>query len=123
MEKKFKGSKFGTLGENSYNRTFICACLRKDLKDAFNKDWKFSVRKTSGQGIQVSILQMPRKAMEGEFNKWASFIYPENFTNGKDYIKLIDTAMAYNYDNSDGQTDYFDVNYYLTWNVSKVKYV
>ena len=123
MEKSFIGEKFQSLGENRFNRTIICHCLREDFKKAFGKPWKFSVRKTSGSGIQIEIKQMPKKELNQAFEKWTNFIHPENFNNSATFNKLEELGHAYNYDRSDAQTDYFDCNYYLTWDVSNIKYI
>ena len=92
----FIGDKFDNSNPNKYNRTWIARHIRQDLKEVFNKDWKFSVRKTLGNGIDISVKK-----------------YPVNTDIELMTDKIRRIADAYNYDNSDGMTDYFDRNFYL----------
>lgn len=92
----FVGDKFDKNNERRYDRVWICQQIRKDLKDTFGKDWKFLVHKDGYNSIEVIVKIHPP-------------IEDEDLITGK--IRRI--ADAYNYDDSDGQSDYFDRNFYL----------
>ena len=116
----FVGEKFDKNNPERFNRTWICKQLRVDLKEAFGKEWKFSVRKNSSNGINISIKDGPLSSF--------SEIVKQTKANGGCVIamdaraymvddvalnKIFKIGEAYNYDDSDIQTDYFDRNYYL----------
>ena len=94
----FIGDKFDNSNPNKYNHTWIARHIRQDLKEVFNKDWKFSVRKGSGSSNSIYI----------SVKKYPADTDIETMTG-----KIRRIADAYNYDNSDIMTDYFDRNFYL----------
>ncbi len=76
----------------------IAKQIKKDLKDTFWKDFKFSVR-TSWRQITI------------EFKTWV--IEKESEVFWKALALAIEIWNQYDYDNSDVMTDYFDFNYFL----------
>lgn len=115
----FIGEKFDSLGQDRFNLLEICCRLRADLKKEFPKPWKFTVRKNQYQSITISIRKAP-------FDLWVDpllrpFILSEDSFGKEIFDKLMNLAHAYNYDNSDGSTDYFDRNYYLHWDLSHLE--
>ena len=110
--------------------------IRKDLKETFWKDFKFSVTSPNGS-IEIGIIEWNiefftleyREAKKiNTYESWAEYKakldkrwlyrdYTEEWTSiMKEVTKIWD---LYNHDNSDSMTDYFDVNYYLTVTVGK----
>lgn len=119
----FVGDKLNDLGPNRFNRMEICRHLRADLKSQFPKPWKFTVKKEHYQGITITIKAAPKSAIQNiTDSRSLGHLYPEHF--GQEiYDKLMKLGNAYNYDNSEIMTDYFDVNYYLHWDLSKLEVV
>lgn len=119
----FVGEKFASLGENRFSRMEICRHLRADLKSQFPKPWKFTVKKDGHQGITITVKSAPKSVIHDLTNpRSLRDLYPEHF--GEEiYNQLVKLGNAYNYDNSDIVTDYFDVNYYLHWDLSKLEVV
>lgn len=119
----FIGEKFHSLGEGRFNRMEICRHLRADLKSQFPKPWKFTVKKDGYQAITITIKNAPRSAVNDlEYSKGLGHLWPEHF--GREiHDKLMKIGNAYNYDNSDIMTDYFDVNYYLHWDLHKLEII
>lgn len=109
----FVGEKFDKSNPKRFNRVWICQQIRADLKEAFNKDWKFGVRKEPGNSnsIRITFKKAPEEAINR--NGRNGIIYGMLEIN-KPYMSKIERIVnAYNYDNSDGQIDYFDRNYYV----------
>ena len=107
----FVGDKFDKSNPHKYDRTWIARQIRMDLKEAFGKEWKFGVRKAPGSSnsIDITVKKAPAEAVEiGVYNG-----YERPILKNKYEVKLHRIANAYNYDNSDGQIDYFDRNYYV----------
>ena len=110
------GNKFDPKNPNRYDRRWICQEIRKDLKEAFGKEWKITVRKDSWNSIELTIRKCPAEFLTEEARNMKDFAFA---LNAQKYIdesivnKIANIANAYNYDNSDGMTDYFDRNYYL----------
>ena len=93
----------------------ICRHLRADLKSKFPKHWKFTVKKDAYQGITIK--NVPKTAIQNITDSQSlGHLYLEHFSQ-EIYDKLMKLGNAYNYDNSDIMTDYFDVNYYLHWDL------
>lgn len=108
----------------------IAKYIRKDLKEKFWKDFKFSVRidwwcYTSS--IYIEIVEWIIEIENKKFNsndfenyhwsiRWEK-IYESQYTfKWRKLIKEVNKIRnLYNYDNSDVMTDYFDKNYY--WEV------
>lgn len=123
----FVGEKFGTVLTEKYNCSAICKAIREDLKKEFpTKIYKFGVRR-NGAGskcIQILIKQAPKfelinQNIDVENHLRYADQFKEEFIN-----KITHIANAYNYDNSDIMSDYFDCNYYLDikciwWNTGK----
>lgn len=123
----FVGEKFGVLGDKKYNSSAIIKAIREDLKKEFpQKIYKFGVRR-NGAGskcIQVLLKQVPKfELIDQDIDAETHLRYADQFK--KEFInKITQIANAYNYDNSDIMSDYFDCNYYLDikciwWNTAK----
>ena len=109
----FVGEKFDKNNPERFNLTWIISQLRKDLKK-FNKDgFKFLVSKGySGKSISIKIKQFPKSILKiDEIPSRGNT--PNQFFDDDLIFKLEKIGNAYNYDNSDSMTDYFDRNYYL----------
>lgn len=109
----FVGEKFDKNNPERFNLTWIISQLRKDLKK-FNKDgFKFLVSKGySGKSISIKIKQFPKSILKiDEIPSRGNT--PNQFFDDDLIFELEKIGNAYNYDNSDSMTDYFDRNYYL----------
>ena len=109
----FVGEKFDKNNPERFNLTWIISQLRKDLKK-FNKDgFKFLVSKGySGESISIKIKQFPKSILKiDEIPSRGNT--PNQFFDDDLIFELEKIGNAYNYDNSDSMTDYFDRNYYL----------
>ena len=109
----FIGEKFDKNNPERFNLTWIISQLRKDLKK-FNKDrFKFLVSKGySGKSISIKIKQFPKSILKiDEIPSRGNT--PNQFFDDDLIFELEKIGNAYNYDNSDSMTDYFDRNYYL----------
>lgn len=93
----------------------ICAECRAHLKARF-PEMKFSIRKTSHNSIDADIISGPYKrerVMTDRFGNPDPWGHWENSEELDAVLKYCDAFLqSYNYDNSDTQTDYFDVNFY-----------
>ena len=109
----FVGEKFDKNNPERFNLVWIVSQLRKDLKK-FNKDgFKFLVSKGySGKSISIKIKQFPKSILKiDEIPSRGNT--PNQFFDDDLIFELEKIGNAYNYDNSDSMTDYFDRNYYL----------
>lgn len=109
----FIGEKFDKNNPERFNLIWIISQLRKDLKK-FNKDgFKFLVSKGySGKSISIKIKQFPKSILKiDEIPSRGNT--PNQFFDDDLIFELEKIGNAYNYDNSDSMTDYFDRNYYL----------
>ena len=109
----FVGEKFDKNNPERFNLTWIISQLRNDLKK-FNKDgFKFLVSKGySGKSISIKIKQFPKSILKiDEIPSRGNT--PNQFFDDDLIFELEKIENAYNYDNSDSMTDYFDRNYYL----------
>ena len=109
----FIGEKFDKNNPERFNLTWIISQLRKDLKK-FNKDgFKFLVSKGySGESISIKIKQFPKSILKiDEIPSRGNT--PNQFFDDDLIFELEKIGNAYNYDNSDSMTDYFDRNYSL----------
>lgn len=109
------GEKFDKNNPERFNRKWICQQIRKDLKEAFNKEWKITVKKSVGSGIDITIRKCPEEALkpDAKGKEWVYSCRAYDFIENSFIKKIEQIANAYNYDNSDGMTDYFDRNFYL----------
>lgn len=96
----------------------ITKAIRADLKLEF-PGWKFSVRKTRYNAIDVSVHFAPVSLYNPEWvkqHKSGTYDYHvKRYSSSGNAImdKIEKIADAYNFDGSDIQSDYFHVNYYL----------
>ena len=118
---------------NKYDRNLdiktIAKLVRTELAIEYptTKGWKFSVkieRYAGGQSMNIFILSVPSdvfvydaltyeahfNTMNGEGGAWDAMRHTNQW---KEIFASIEAIQnQYNYDNSDSQTDYFDVNFY-----------
>ena len=99
----------------------ICAECREHLKKRF-PEMKFTIRKTGHNSIDADIISGPynrEKVMTDRFGNpdpWGRWVNSDEL---EAVLKYCDAFLqSYNYDNSDTQTDYFDVNFYGHFTVS-----
>lgn len=114
----FIGSKFQSLADERFNLSVICARLRSNFKCLFNKPWKFSISKNNYRSITIKILQAPMELVIDKSARCMDDLFDIELCN-----KLYNIANEYNYDNSDPITDYFDRNYYVHFDISKIKFI
>lgn len=109
----FIGEKFDKNNPEKFNLVWIISQIRKDLKK-FNKDgFKFLVSKGySGHSISIKIKQFPKSILRID-DIPSRGNTPNQFFNDQILFELEKIGNAYNYDNSDSMSDYFDRNYYL----------
>jgi|TARA_R100001460_G_C3462854_1_gene166169 hypothetical protein len=93
--------------------TEITKLIRKDLKNTF-KDCKFRVYKThySGLNIRLTYCKNPDR-----FGYWEGY-NDKHIRLKNSFMKEIkEITDQYNFDNSDGMSDYFHVNFYanIVW--------
>lgn len=100
----------------NFNIKDIAKLVRKDLKETFGKDFKFSVtisHYSMGQSLNISILTSPRNYLNPirvkDTNSDESIYIKEGF---EVLDKVESIVNQFNYDNSDSMTNYFDVNFY-----------
>ena len=102
--------------------------IRDELKASF-PNLKFSVRNDNYSSVNVSIVKgnldfspIDPKAKEnydGRGYQQLNHYYLEWYNNAEVLKKIREICMRGNHDNSDLQTDYFDVGWYVSINVGK----
>jgi hypothetical protein len=113
----------GTKYNRNLDITEIAKMVRKELKDPIFSGLKFSVRIdrfSMGQSLDVTITDAPEDftiknpefyaAKEAGQDTYNISRYNDNAIG---LLRTVENIVSqYNYDNSDTQTDYFDVNFY-----------
>jgi len=116
------GNKYQSV--KSLTTTEIAKLIRKDIKKE-HPEIKTSVRTqyfAGGSSIDIYIMQTPFNPINPDFN-FDDIFQNDHWTSQyiEEYIELekdIEAIHArYNYNNSDTQVDYFDVNYYGSVNL------
>lgn len=99
----------------------ICANVRAHLKERF-PEMRFSIRKTGYDSIDADIIAGPYKREKVFVDRWGNPDSWGRWENSAELDAVLNYCEAflqsYNYDNSDPQTDYFDVNFYGRFCVS-----
>lgn len=94
----------------------IAKRIRKELAAAFGKGWKFTVqikRYSGGQSLNVHAVKAPYTIIEPGKDRDVGMIqWQLNSRGEKARAKAEAIVDAYNYNNSDSMTDYFDVRFY-----------
>ena len=99
----------------------ICAECRTHLKARF-PEMRFTIRKTGHGSIDADIVSGPykrEKVMTDRFGNpdpWGRWVDSDELEAVLRYCDAF--LQSYNYDNSDPQTDYFDVNFYGHFGIS-----
>lgn len=95
--------------------------IRETLKKEFptSKGWKFSVTKSGGRSIKVSLMAAPVNypALLGQEDRsYANVFQGVEIPELKRIWEIIEKR---NWNNSDPMTDYFDVNFYSHFQIGK----
>lgn len=85
--------------------------IRNELKEAF-PEFKFSIRKDRHSAIVVTILSGPLKFAESD-DVMINHYHLHNYKHEAILNAMLAIINRNNYDNSDTQSDYFDVGYYV----------
>jgi hypothetical protein len=94
---------------------YISAEEVKAIRDSLKKQFpqiKFSVTRSYYSGISVAIMAAPFRFSVDDYKRLNHY-YPEKYENVEVLKQIIDICMKGNHDNSDIQSDYFDVGWYL----------
>ncbi len=97
--------------------------IRNNLKTNF-PGFKFSVSNDNFSGVRVALLKSPldfSKDLEEEKGTYIQVndYYPERYSNSEVLKKIIGIINEGNHDNSDIQTDYFDVGFYVHFTIGQ----
>lgn len=123
VRENFTGEKYN----NKYDISFISRAIKRDIKQVYPQ-FKVSVKSSryaGGQSIRVFITDIPynpfgeQVVKYGSIQKWFNNTVSKNrerynswYHRDKEVIEKI--ANQYNYDKSDVDVDYFNVNYYVS---------
>lgn len=104
----------------AYITTEQVATIRKNLAEKFPKKdgWKLSVTREHSQKVQVRIMEAPVLFTENEYQQ-INIFFTESYINGDLLKEMLDICNRGNHDNSDVQTDYFDVGWHIGLSVGK----
>jgi len=95
--------------------------IRDNLKKAF-PEFKFSVTITHNTGISVAILSSPldfSEDLNGSGNIEINHYHIDIYKNAETFKKMYDIINEGNFDESDLQSDYFHVGFYVYLSVGK----
>jgi len=107
------------------------AAIRNALKDKYKGSYKFGVKSSAGKlGVRVTVLSGPVSfddVTNGDNTAEINVYHLDRYVQRElfeDIVKIIKTAPATVggdvwYDNSDIQTDYFDIAYYYRIGVGR----
>ena len=104
----------------AYITTEQVAEIRKTLAEKFPKKdgWKLSVTRQDSRQVQVSIMAGPVSFTEMGYQQ-ISIHTTGAYSNGDLLKEIFDICNRGNHNNSDPQTDYFDVGWYVGLSVGK----
>ena len=91
--------------------------VRENLKKAF-PDYKFSVVNRHHSEIAVAIMKAPIRFTDEDYSQ-INHYHLDQYQNSGVLKKIVKIINEKNYDNSDTQTDYFDVNFYVSLSQGK----
>ena len=102
--------------------------MRDKLKELFpaKKGWKFSVTREHYSKVNCSILTAPfdlrldtNKTYEDVNQYYVKERYNDNPATKEVLLNILKVLNTDNYDNSDVQTDYFEVGHYVSLSIGK----
>ncbi len=113
-------ARIGCLYDPARSIKDVAVEVRRQLANYYpTKDgYKFSVRMSHYNYIQVTIMRVPFKVVNPKHNPrlykpYASEREPRYTPAGEELLKQVKAILeAYNYNDSDAMTDYFSVNFY-----------
>jgi hypothetical protein len=91
--------------------------VKAELKKAFPKI-KFSVTIDNCTTLNINIMEAPFKFTDKDYEQLNPY-YLNRYQNSEALEQIKSIANQGNYDNSDIQTDYFEVGFYLHMNIGK----
>lgn len=113
----------------AYITTEQVSQVRKEIKEAFGKEFKFSVTRQNYSSIDIALMKSPFEfafnseyAQEKQYAQLNHFhLDNEGFTQEQVdmFKKVTEIAMKGNFDKSDSQTDYFHVGWYFHLAIGK----
>lgn len=101
----------------AYISTEQVAEIRSELKKQL-PEIKFSVVRHHFSNVTIAIMQAPYRFTEENYKQLNHF-FLDSYNHSEILIKIKEIANRGNYDDSDSQTDYFDVGFYLNIHVGK----
>jgi hypothetical protein len=102
--------------------------MRNKLKELFptKKGWKLSVTREHSSGINCSILTAPfelrldaNRTNESVNHYYVKEHYNDNPATRDALLSMLEVLNMNNYNNSDVQSDYFDVGHYVNLSIGK----
>ena len=113
----------------AYVTTEQVAQVRKEIKEAFGKEFKFSVTRQNHSSIDVALMSSPFEfdfksdyAKENKYDQ-LNHLYLDNEGFTQEQIdmfkKVTEIGMRGNFDKSDSMTDYFHVGWYFHLAIGK----
>ena len=102
--------------------------MRDKLKELFpaKKGWKLSITKEHYSGVNCSILTAPfelrldtTRTNESVNHYYVKEHYNDNPASKEALLSILQVLNTNNYNNSDSQSDYFDVGHYVSLSIGK----
>jgi len=105
----------------AYMSTEHAATIRNNLKKNF-PNFKFSVTRHHSSGIRVSIIKSPLDFSKDIADSGYNYVqlneyYLERYQHSEVLKKIYQIINEGNHDNSDVQSDYFDIGFYVYMNI------
>ena len=102
--------------------------MRDKLKELFpaKKGWKLSITREHYSGVNCSILTAPfelrldtTRTNESVNHYYVKEHYNDNPASKEALLSILQVLNTNNYNNSDAQSDYFDVGHYVSLSIGK----